>query len=139
MPTELLDQAITQLLAMVRSLPDLQVVFDVPPESMGEGQFPCAIAYPYQGSIGPVVASRRMTGESHTINLDIHQARIIHPAAFTAIRVWPDRITALLFENQTLNGTVRTIMWPVPYEAVEMPYGREIHYGMRFSITARIY
>lgn len=139
MPTESLDQAIEQLLCMARALPDLQVVFNMPPETMGEGQFPCAIAYPYQGSIGQVVASRRLIGESPTINLDIHQSRVVHPSAFTAIRVWPDRITALLFENRTLNGTVRTIMWPVLYEAVEMPYGREMHYGMRFSITARIY
>lgn len=135
----LLEEAITQSINLISTLPDLKIAYTEPPVSVADDMFPCAIIYPFQGSIAPVTAGPRVLGETHTINVDIHQVRIIHPRAFTAVRVWPGRVGNLLRANQTINNSVKIIQWPLTYEAVEMPYGRETHYGMRFSITVRIY
>lgn len=136
---ELLPNAITQLGLLVATLPDMQIAFAEPPEMIGENLFPCSIIYPFQGVLQPLVADRRAVGETHTINVDIHQSRIIHPSAFTAVRVWPGRMYELIRNNQTINNSVKAIQWPLSYEATEMPYGRETHYGIRFSVTVRIY
>lgn len=137
--SDLLDNALTQLISLVGTLPDMKIAYPEPPEMVEDDLFPCSIIYPFQGIIAPVVADRRVIGETHTINVDIHQVRVIHPSAFTAVRVWPSRMGNMLRANQTLNNSIKIIQWPLTYEAVEMPYGREIHYGMRFSVTVRIY
>lgn len=136
---EYLVRAMEALTVMARSLPDLVVVFDNPPETVGEGLFPFAMLYPLKGAIQPVVANARMAAGTHIIALDIHQSRVVHPSAFTAIRVWPGRVGRMIRENHTLNGTVKAIQWPIDHMAAEMPYGREIHYGIQFQIAVRIY
>lgn len=136
---EYLVRAIEELTLMVRSLPDLRVVFDTPPEKVGDGQFPFAMIFPTRGLIEPMVANARIAAGTHVIALDLHQSRVVHPAAFTAIRVWPGRVGRMIRENPTINGAVKAVEWPINYIATEMPYGRETHYGVQFQITVRIY
>jgi len=133
-----LEDALDQLLVLAGQLPDLKEVHPEPPDQMLN--FPCAIAYPFQGELGIITAGRVGNVQNkHVLMLDIHQTRIVVPQAFTAVKFWPRRIIEMLANNRTLNGSVSLVEWPVTYEAAVFPYGREEHYGMRFHITVRIY
>lgn len=133
-----LEGALFQLIGLVGTLQDLDESYAEPPEKISV--FPSAITYPLQGEISHLTggAARGIRRQRHTVNVDIHQSRIVHPKAFLAVQVWPGRMYELLRTHRDLNGSIDSIQWPLNYAATEMPYGLETHYGMRFEITLQI-
>lgn len=129
-----LQNIITQLNAVLSTMTGIERWYDDPPESLN--QFPCGLSYASNGEMS--VASFGASKALHTITFEVHHARTISQEAIDAAKVWPDRVLAKLAANPSLNGACDTVVWPVRWQAMPLPYGTdELHYGVRFSMTVK--
>lgn len=129
-----LSAAITSLVTIAGNISGVKKAYSDPPESIS--QFPAALVYAGRGTLGGV--SNALSMNLHTIRVDILSSRQNLPQSVSESKAWPDALLAGLRANETLSVTGATVVWPVNYEALAMPYNSLTHYGMRFEVTVKI-
>lgn len=129
-----LSSAITQLVSVAGSLSGISRAYSDPPESISD--FPAAVVYAERGTLTQV--SDGLGRNLHTIRIDLYTSRQQLPEAVNSSRGWPDALHSALAADETLNGTVSAIVWPVTYQAIAAQYNNLVHYGMRFEVTVKI-
>lgn len=126
-----LETRVNGLVTTLGAMTGIVRAYADPPESLNE--FPCLIAFASAGTMEVVTAG--LGKNIHTIVVEIHHSREIMQAAIDAAKVWPDRVLQALY-TAAAAGTV-TVVWPMTYEALPLPYNQEVHYGMRFRIPVK--
>lgn len=128
-----LENVVAALVTAAGGMTGITRAYADPPESISE--FPAAIVYAYRGELS--VASYGVGKSLHTVVVEIHHSRQVAPQAINDAKVWPDRLLAALYADQTLGGAVDGIVWPVTYRATPIRYANEVHYGVRFEVTVK--
>lgn len=129
-----IENVIEQLGVILGVMDDLERWYDDPPESISE--FPCGLAYVESGEIKTVSSG---WGQGlHTFRVALYLNRQVLPDAVDAAKPWPYRVFAALAAEQTLNGTVDAILWPLTYRVGPLAYGKDTHLGILFTLGVKI-
>ncbi len=135
MASDPLDLVLAGLKGALSAVAGLERWYDEPPESPGE--FPCALAYVSGGSLEAGAAGAKGL---HRIALAILLCRPVLPEAVAGARVWPYRVLGALQADQSLGGSVATIVWPVTYQAGPLQWtpNEAPFYGVKFEIPVKV-
>lgn len=126
-----LEATVDNLVTALGAMTGIVRAYADPPESLNE--FPCLIVYADTGTLELVSVGQ---GKNiHTIIGCVYHSREIIQTAIDAAKVWPDRVLQALYTAQA--ASTLTVIWPVTYEAVALPYNDKWHYGVRFRIPVK--
>ena len=125
---------ITNLGAIVATIPQIKRVYADPPDSISE--FPCAMIYTVGGDMeAQGVGHFRVF---HNLELDIYSNMNVTAEAIAEARIWPGLLFPLLAADMTLSAAAASTDGVISYVSGPMPYGTDMHYGVKFSIRYKM-
>jgi hypothetical protein len=126
---------LAQALAAVRTAVDTVANVTVPtPLPSKVSTYPSALVYPAAGTYHAGMDSGKSL---HDIVCDLVTTRVATPEAIDAATAYPDAVAAAFMADPTVGNTVAGIVFPVRYAVMNIPYGGEEHFGIRFTITVK--
>lgn len=128
-----LEAAVAGLRTTLAAMPGLSRTYDDPPESIN--QFDSLIVY---GNFGEMHHNASGGHSLHTLIAEIVLDRRIMPQTIDRAKVWPDRAITLLKADQSLNGSVSHIVWPVRYRFLPVTYNDIMHFVCRIDVQVKI-
>ena len=132
-----LDKVLTLLDTMVDGIDGITSCTQQPEVDPPEDAYPFATVYAQTGVM--TVQSSTLQRDIHTIGLDVHVSSEVVPEAFTAAKIWPERVVAAFKADETLQANSALVVWPIEYRSGPMEWTPEVvHYVVHFDIPIKV-